>query len=379
VTYDHGFQLILTPVQEGETRKRIMILNGPNLGSLGTREPAVYGTGTLSDLVQDLVGFGARLGVDVGHTQTNDEAELISLVARVEADALILNPGALTHTSRALGDAVRSTPRPTVEVHITDPKAREPWRSVSMIEDACIATIAGRGRSGYRDAIRLLVNRWAAPYEELRYGPHPVNVGELRPGEGLVVLVHGGVWRRQYGRDSLDSLAVDLHRRGVGSWNIGYRRLGEGGGWPGSGHDVVTALDQAGRLIDRPVVVVGHSAGGYLAMWAAARTSTPVAGVFALAPIADLDLAVSDGGELAPEAAALLEAGAPARPDPGRVPTLVLHGTSDTVVPPTHSERIEGREGVTVERVDAGHYALLDPTKAPWQKIVERVREAAIG
>lgn len=354
------------------------MLNGPNLGSLGTREPELYGSGSLADLVEDLVAFGNRLGVEIEHAQTDDEAELIGLVAGADADGLILNPGALTHTSRILGDAVRSNPRPTVEVHITDPKAREPWRGVSVVEDACVATIAGRGRTGYRDAIRFLVNRWAAPFETIRYGPHPVNVGERRPGEGLVVLVHGGIWRRQYGRDLLDSLAVDLHRRGIGTWNIGYRRLGEGGGWPGSGHDVLTALDHSARVTDHPVVVVGHSAGGYLSMWAASRTTTPIRLMVALAPIADLELAVADAGELSHEAATLLQAGAPPRPTPGSVPTLVVHGMRDTLVPPKHSDHLEALDGVEVRRPDTGHFDLIDPSKAPWQEVVEHIRLAAL-
>lgn len=349
------------------------MLNGPNLASLGTRQPEIYGNGSLADLIDELVAFGRSLGVEVAHAQTHDEAELIRLMATADADGIILNPGALGHTSRALGDAVRSSSLPTVEVHITNVKAREPWRAVSMLEDACVGTIFGRGRSGYRDAIRHLVNRWAAHFDTARYGPHPINVGELRPGKGLVVLVHGGIWRRQYGRDSMESLAVDLAERGVGTWNIGYRRLGEGGGWPGSGHDVLTALDHTTSMGSSRVVVVGHSAGGYLALWAADRTSAPLGLVVALAPIANLELAAADDGELSGEATALLGSGAPSRPVPAVVPTLVVHGTHDAVVPVEHSHQLDREPGVEVAVVRSGHFDLLAPSKPHWQSVVDRI------
>ncbi len=240
-----------------------------------------------------------------------------------------------------------------------------------MLEDACVLTIAGRGRGGYRDAIRHLANRWAAPFETVRYGPHAMNQGEIRGGhrDGLVILVHGGVWRQPYGRDSMESLAVDLHRRGIGSWNIGYRRTGEGGGWPGSAHDVLTALDHASRF--GPVAVIGHSAGGFLSMWATARTQTPPSQVVALAPIVDLEMA-SAGGEIAPDAATLLAAGAPARVMPRGVPTLVIHGNRDAIVPVEHSLSIT-EEGAVIQIVDAGHYDLLDPAKPHWQSVVDQL------
>ncbi|MFO7299067.1 MAG: type II 3-dehydroquinate dehydratase [Actinomycetes bacterium] len=357
--------------------RKILVLNGPNLGMLGRRQPEVYGHGTLAELVDDLVAFGGRLGVEIEHAQSDDESELIGRILGTDADGIVLNAGALTHTSRALADALRSVDVPAVEVHISDIRAREPWRAMSVIEDACVATIAGRGRLGYRDAVRHLVNRWSAPFETVRYGPHPTNVGEVRPGQGLVVLVHGGVWRRSYGRDSLESVAVDLHRRGVRTWNVGYRRLGEGGGWPGSAHDVLTALDHASRIADGPVVVLGHSAGGYLAMWAATRTATPVSLVVALSPIADLEMAVADTGEIAAESAILLEHGAPARPSPLHPHTLAAHGTADRLVPIGHSDALEAA-GAEVIRLDCGHFEPIDPAKQPWQEVAGRVVPAVL-
>ena len=191
-----------------------------------------------------------------------------------------------------------------------------------------------------------------------------------------MVLVHGGIWRRQYGRDAMESLAVDLYRRGIGTWNIGYRRLGEGGGWPGSGHDVLTALDFAGGLVAGPISVLGHSAGGYLALWAAERTSTPIELVVAMAPIADLELAARPGGELSSEAADLLAAGAPRRPIPGSVPTLVVHGRKDSLVSRAHTDHLAHLRTAESEAADLGHFDLLDPSKPHWDPVAEAIAGA---
>lgn len=356
--------------------RRVLVLNGPNLASLGKRQPDIYGNGSLNELVTDLMRFGAALGVEVTHRQTDDEAELISLVSSPDADGIIINPGALTHTSRALGDAVRSSGLPTVEVHISDIRRREPWRSVSMVEDACVLSICGRGRTGYRDAIRHLVNRSAAPFEAVRYGPHPANLGELRSGRepGLWLLVHGGGWRPQYGRDIMESLAVDLNRRGLTSWNIGYRRSGEGGGWPGSAHDVLTALDYAARL-GQPMTLVGHSAGAYLALWAADRTSSTPSAVIALAPMIDLELAAR-GGELAPDASKLLEDGAPKSVWADHIRTIAVHGRQDALVAVEHSTGLVGHNS-EVRIIEGGHFDVLDPAKPHWSPIVEMFTSGA--
>jgi 3-dehydroquinate dehydratase II len=356
---------------------RVIVLNGPNLGAQGSRQPEIYGRTTLRDVIADLVSFGERLGVTIEARQTDDEAELIGWVRDADADGMLLNPGALTHTSRALGDSVSATRVPVVEVHVSDVKTREPWRQVSVIEDACVATVYGRGVGGYRDAVRLLVNRAAMPFETVRYGPHPDNVGELRRGEGrgLVVLVHGGIWRHPYRRDTMDSLAVDLAQRGYDSWNVGYRTIGRGGGWPGSAHDTLTALHHAGRLASDPIAVVGHSAGGYLALWSSSRSATPVGVVVALAPIVDLAMGVEDAGELAAESQTLLDAGAPQTVGPGEVPTVAVHGREDVIVPPAHS-RLLAASGATVDETDGGHFELLDPTKTAWQVTLNALEES---
>jgi acetyl esterase/lipase len=216
------------------------------------------------------------------------------------------------------------------------------------------------------------------PFETVRYGPHEDNIGDLRRGEaGLVALVHGGIWRHQYRRDIMESLAVDLSGRGYHTWNVEYRTLGTGGGWPGSGHDVLTALDHAPRLGLGPVrAVVGHSAGGYLAMWAAPRSASPVALCVGLAPIVDLDDAVESADVLAHESRLLRDAGAPTPVDPEAVPTVLVHGPADETVPIRHSTLLAQRRGLDILEFDGGHLDLLDPSKPHWGWVLERVGSA---
>jgi 3-dehydroquinate dehydratase-2 len=161
---------------------RVLILNGPNLNLLGTREPEVYGTETLADLEQAAIGWGEELGFEVETLQSNHEGVLIDAIQRPDIDGVVLNPAAYTHTSRAIADAIGAVSTPVVEVHISNIKEREAWRAESFISGVCSATIFGRGISGYRDALRHLVNRAAIPFETVRYGPDSDHLGDLRRG-----------------------------------------------------------------------------------------------------------------------------------------------------------------------------------------------------
>ena len=117
-----------------------------------------------------------------------------------------------------------------------------------MLSDVAVHTIFGRGPDGYRAALRHLVNRASCPVETRRYGPHPDQVFDLRPGSGRrgAALVHGGFWLDTWGRDTTESWAVDLHRRGVATANLEYRRLGSGGGVVPTLADVAEALAGCG-------------------------------------------------------------------------------------------------------------------------------------
>jgi 3-dehydroquinate dehydratase II len=136
----------------------VLVLNGPNLGRLGTREPEVYGTtthGQLADLCRDA---GAELGLTVDVRQTDDEATMLSWLheAADEQAAVVLNPGAWTHYSYAVRDACAALTAPLVEVHLSQTHAREPFRHTSVISPVATATVTGMGVEGYRAALRFL-------------------------------------------------------------------------------------------------------------------------------------------------------------------------------------------------------------------------------
>ena len=136
----------------------ILVINGPNLNMLGIREPAIYGSATYQDLVDYIQSEADALGVTVSFYQSNHEGDLVDAIqaAYGKQDGIVINPGAYTHTSVALLDAVKAVGIPTVEVHISDPDTREEFRKVSYIRQACAATVKGLGFPGYGKALRLL-------------------------------------------------------------------------------------------------------------------------------------------------------------------------------------------------------------------------------
>jgi 3-dehydroquinate dehydratase II len=137
----------------------ILVLSGPNLNLLGEREPAIYGTATLDDLVGDVRAVISAAGHDVEHLQSNHEGDLVDAVqgARGRCAAIIVNAGALTHYSYALADALATYDGVAVELHITNPAAREAWRHLSVLAPVVTGTIAGFGRTGYRLAAEATV------------------------------------------------------------------------------------------------------------------------------------------------------------------------------------------------------------------------------
>ena len=140
---------------------KILVINGPNLNLLGLREPDIYGRRTYADLVEMIRAEAEQLGVDVSFVQSNHEGALVDAIqaAYGAADGIVINPGAYTHTSVAILDAVKAVGIPTVEVHISDPDQREAFRKVSYIRAACVASIKGHGLEGYLEALRLLNQR----------------------------------------------------------------------------------------------------------------------------------------------------------------------------------------------------------------------------
>ena len=143
---------------------KLYILNGPNLNMLGVREPGIYGRVTYRDLKKMIEEHASALGIEVVIYQSNHEGALVDKIQEAyfeDADGIVINPGAYTHTSIALLDAVKSTSLPTVEVHISRVEEREDFRQVSYIRQACLATITGHGTDGYLEAIDLLLGNLA--------------------------------------------------------------------------------------------------------------------------------------------------------------------------------------------------------------------------
>jgi 3-dehydroquinate dehydratase II len=139
-------------------RNRVAVMHGVNLDQLGRRPAGHYGTLTLMQLEARISDWGAELGLSVQFFQTNHEGQFVEELHRLEdtVDGLILNPGAWTHYSFAIRDALEIAALPAVEVHLSDVAAREQWRQVSVIRDLCFATVSGRGPEGYRDALAHL-------------------------------------------------------------------------------------------------------------------------------------------------------------------------------------------------------------------------------
>ena len=137
---------------------KILVINGPNLNLLGLREPDIYGRRTYRDLVELIRAEAEQLGVSVEFVQSNHEGDLVDAIQRAYQtfDGIVINPGAYTHTSVALLDAVKAVGVPTIEVHISNPDTREEFRKVSYIRAACVASIKGHGLNGYLEALRLL-------------------------------------------------------------------------------------------------------------------------------------------------------------------------------------------------------------------------------
>ncbi len=140
---------------------KILLLNGPNLNLLGTREPEIYGTDTLADCVADAAAAASAHGFDFDHLQSNHEGEIIEAIhaARATTGAIVINPGAFTHSSYAIADALAAYDGVKVELHLSNPSAREEWRRLSVVAPVVTGTIAGFGRAGYRMAVEAAIGR----------------------------------------------------------------------------------------------------------------------------------------------------------------------------------------------------------------------------
>lgn len=250
-----------------------------------------------------------------------------------------------------------------------------------------------------------------------RYGTaHSAQFGDLylpASGDphGWVVVLHGGFWQATYGLDLGSPLANDLASKGYLAWNLEYRRLGDGGGWPSTFTDVAAGIDHLRELTEeldlptRPTVAIGHSAGGQLAVWAAGRHRLPASAVGA-DPALRLDGVVAQAGVLDLETAALQGIGGTAAADlvggppdeqpqryalaspirqlPIDVPACCVHGPADSIVPIEQSRSYVRRaraagDPVSLYETDGDHFTLIDPTSPDWAAVLDRLPELLDG
>ncbi len=139
---------------------KIVIINGPNLNMLGIREPGIYGEGTYNELLEFIGKKADEMGIETDFFQSNSEGAIIDKIQECygEVDGIVINPGAYTHYSYAIHDAIKSVMIPTVEVHISDIHKREDFRRISVTAPACIRQISGLGWDGYIEAIKVIIN-----------------------------------------------------------------------------------------------------------------------------------------------------------------------------------------------------------------------------
>ena len=140
--------------------KKVLVINGPNINMLGIREPGIYGKNTFADLLKLIEDTAIAEKLEIEQYQSNHEGDLVDKIQEAyydKADGIVINPGAYTHTSIALLDAVKAVNIPTVEIHISDLSKREDFRQISYIREACVKTITGHGTNGYFEAIDYLI------------------------------------------------------------------------------------------------------------------------------------------------------------------------------------------------------------------------------
>lgn len=242
----------------------------------------------------------------------------------------------------------------------------------------------------------------------LDYGPDPHQWVEFRRPQvdgpvPLVVHLHGGFWSADYALDHARPFCAGLRRLGVATANVEYRRVGnDGGGWPGTFQDARDALGVVERLVEEHgvdpdrVVLSGHSAGGHLALWAAARTTVPLAGVVPIAAVTDLRAAhrrrLSDRGTATSELLGCLPEDDPDRYSeaspvddvPLPMPVVLVHGVHDRQVPLSHATdyaqaAVAAGGDARVDEVDADHFDVLDPTSTTFDRVADTIRRLVDG
>jgi acetyl esterase/lipase len=277
----------------------------------------------------------------------------------------------------------------TADLQSADAIVVGPGIAAPPVDVPVAAVRPGQGLDGFRWALRHVAFRAEWPPEVVAYGQAPDQRAELRrpPGENdppVAMLVHGGFWSDAWTLDLMDGLAVDLARRGWATWNVEYRRIG-GGAWPVTGRDVVAALDALDRIEGvggEQALLIGHSAGAQLALWAAKERPERVGRVVSLAGLCNLEVAERQGlGGAAVRALLADEPASVASPIdrlPLGVPVLLAHATDDPFVPVTQSRgylaaaRAAGDEVELIEVAGADHLGFIIPG-ADWEAVAARL------
>ncbi|HZQ77350.1 MAG TPA: alpha/beta hydrolase [Acidimicrobiia bacterium] len=354
--------------------------------------------------------WGAEFGIEVD-VRTGQPVGVLRDGA-AGAAGVIVAPGAAGFGDPALAEAISTAGVPVVAVEPGNLRKTGPPPESTGLLTAGARVLYGRGPDTGRHAVQFLARRLGQAPDTLAYGPDPSQVGDLwvpaRPAGAtallpVVVLFHGGFWYHAWERDLMDGLAADLAARGLAAWNVEYRRVGAGGGWPATGEDAARATDHLTALAPvygldpGRVAVLGHSAGAQLALWVAARGrrgSVHPRLAVGLATIGDLEAALAEGvggrsvarlldGAGDPEIA-LCDASPLARLPIG-VPQLLVHAADDAVVPPSQTTRYAdaavaaGDDVTVVELATGGHFDLIDPRTPAWTVVAPVVQNRLIG
>jgi acetyl esterase/lipase len=346
--------------------------------------------------LEDLAASTAY-GVAVTASVAADEAELLgALDAHADSAGLLLATDLPAAVERLA--AMTSTPRAWIGIGVA---VAEP---PAVLLEAGVQIVRGRGLDALPWALKSLLARTRMPFSTHHYGPHRDQVADLRQPAGagphpLVVLIHGGAWRANWERDLMDSMAVDLGARGYATWNLDYRRVATGGGWPTTFEDVAAGIDALADL-DAPVdlerlVVLGHSAGGQLALWAAARAEARVrpALILSIAGVPDLIEGARRGvyeraieglmDGLPEERAAEYAAASPAELLPIGTPQLLVHGLRDLADNVDMNRgyarraRAAGDAVELVELPESDHFDVIEPGTPGWEAIARLLSERA--
>jgi len=348
----------------------------------------------------DAVRWGAEAGLDVEVRPGPPALVLLDLTgAGPDVTGVLLGPGPGALDDPSLAAAVAAAAGPVVAVEPGNLRKTGPAPEDTAFTAAGGRVLYGRGADTGRHGVLFLARRRHRRPDTLAYGAGPDQAGDLwlPAGAGphpVVLLLHGGFWYHAWERDLMDGLALDLAGRGLAAWNVEYRRVGAGGGWPAPAEDAGRAIEHLLALAPvyhldlARVVVLGHSAGAQLGLWLAARgrrAEVHPALAVGLATIADLAAArhdrigggsvdrLLDGAAAGPDGA-LADASPIARLPLG-VAQLLARADDDAVVPPAQTDRYAAAataagDDVTVLRLErGGHFDLIDPATAAWSSV----------